>query len=98
MVGVYMASTTKHSFKYKGFITAITANVAYPNKNIYSKKAMLCESISIVCLQLYSMSLLSICSYNQIYCNVSKMTLIECEKGYWMRIGYDCQDKMVKTT
>jgi solute carrier family 35 protein E1 len=35
-----MASLTELSFNWKGFISAMTANVAFTYRNIYSKKAM----------------------------------------------------------
>jgi solute carrier family 35 protein E1 len=35
-----MASMTELSFNWKGFISAMTANVAFTYRNIYSKKAM----------------------------------------------------------
>ncbi|CAK9209429.1 unnamed protein product [Sphagnum troendelagicum] len=37
---VSMASMTELSFNWKGFISAMTANVAFTYRNIYSKKAM----------------------------------------------------------
>lgn len=38
-----MASLTELSFNWKGFISAMTANVAFTYRNIYSKKAMVCR-------------------------------------------------------
>lgn len=46
-----MASMTELSFNWKGFISAMTANVAFTYRNIYSKKAMVCGPTSVVCLQ-----------------------------------------------
>jgi solute carrier family 35 protein E1 len=40
VLGVSMASMTELSFNWKGFISAMTANVAFTYRNIYSKKAM----------------------------------------------------------
>jgi solute carrier family 35 protein E1 len=40
VLGVSMASLTELSFNWKGFISAMTANVAFTYRNIYSKKAM----------------------------------------------------------
>jgi len=43
--GVSMASMTELSFSGKGFISAMTANVAFTYSNIYSKKAMVCLTL-----------------------------------------------------
>jgi len=43
--GVSMASLTELSFNWKGFISAMTANVAFTYRNIYSKKAMVCVTV-----------------------------------------------------
>eukprot|EP00850_Spirogloea_muscicola_P006957 SM000034S12711 [mRNA] locus=s34:332971:336264:- [translate_table: standard] len=40
VLGVSLASLTELSFNWKGFITAMTANLAFTYRNIYSKKAM----------------------------------------------------------
>jgi len=40
VIGVSAASMTELSFNWKGFISAMTANVAFTYRNIYSKKAM----------------------------------------------------------
>ncbi|KAJ7538964.1 hypothetical protein O6H91_11G070900 [Diphasiastrum complanatum] len=40
VLGVSMASLTELSFNWKGFISAMTANIAFTYRNIYSKKAM----------------------------------------------------------
>jgi hypothetical protein len=40
-----MASLTELSFNWKGFISAMTANVAFTYRNIYSKKAMVCLTL-----------------------------------------------------
>eukprot|EP00850_Spirogloea_muscicola_P000049 SM000001S04451 [mRNA] locus=s1:268294:271577:- [translate_table: standard] len=40
VLGVSLASMTELSFNWKGFITAMTANLAFTYRNIYSKKAM----------------------------------------------------------
>jgi solute carrier family 35 protein E1 len=37
-----MASMTELSFNWKGFISAMIANVGFTYRNIYSKKAMVC--------------------------------------------------------
>jgi len=47
MAGVSMASMTELSFNWKGFISAMTANVAFTYRNIYSKKAMVCGPTSV---------------------------------------------------
>ncbi|KAL3684335.1 hypothetical protein R1sor_002357 [Riccia sorocarpa] len=38
--GVSMASMTELSFNWKGFLSAMSANIAFTYRNIYSKKAM----------------------------------------------------------
>ncbi len=43
--GVSMASMTELSFNWKGFISAMTANVAFTYRNIYSKRAMVCLTL-----------------------------------------------------
>ncbi|CAM6083736.1 unnamed protein product [Calypogeia fissa] len=40
VLGVSAASMTELSFNWRGFISAMTANVAFTYRNIYSKKAM----------------------------------------------------------
>ena len=40
VLGVSAASLTELSFNWRGFISAMTANVAFTYRNIYSKKAM----------------------------------------------------------
>eukprot|EP00246_Nothoceros_aenigmaticus_P011779 TRINITY_DN3353_c0_g2_i1.p1 TRINITY_DN3353_c0_g2~~TRINITY_DN3353_c0_g2_i1.p1 ORF type:complete len:292 (+),score=45.09 TRINITY_DN3353_c0_g2_i1:61-936(+) len=40
VLGVSMASMTELSFNWRGFISAMTSNIAFTYRNIYSKKAM----------------------------------------------------------